>query len=96
MPSGTQILIYEVNIYSLTIAIWDRWVKKWGLSDIGFGREKTTYSYFATVTSLPYEYAIKFGKLAAKSAILITIADDFFDEVGSFNDLEALTKAVLR
>lgn len=83
-------------IYSLTIAIWDRWVKKWGLSDIGFGREKTTYSYFATVTSLPYEYAIKFGKLAAKSAILITIADDFFDEVGSFNDLEALTKAVLR
>ncbi|KAG7585056.1 Terpene synthase metal-binding domain [Arabidopsis thaliana x Arabidopsis arenosa] len=72
------------------------WVKKWGLSDIGFGREKTTYSYFATVTSLPYEYAIKFGKLAAKSAILITIADDFFDEVGSFNDLEALTKAVLR
>ncbi|CAE5962780.1 unnamed protein product [Arabidopsis arenosa] len=72
------------------------WVKKWGLIDIGFGREKTTYSYFATVTSLPYEYAIKFGKLAAKSAILITIADDFFDEVASFNDLEALTKAVLR
>ncbi|CAA0306496.1 unnamed protein product [Arabidopsis thaliana] len=72
------------------------WVKKWGLSDIGFGREKTTYCYFATVTSLPYEYAIKFGKLAAKCAILITIADDFFDEKGSFNDLEALTKAVLR
>ncbi|EOA33506.1 hypothetical protein CARUB_v10019776mg [Capsella rubella] len=72
------------------------WVKKWGLSDIGFGREKTTYCYFATVTSLPYEYGIKLGKLAAKSAILITIADDFFDEEGSFNDLEALTKAVLR
>lgn len=48
------------------------------------------------MTSLPYEYAIKVGKLAAKSAILITIADDFFDEEGSFNDLEALTKAVLR
>ena len=48
------------------------------------------------MTSLPYEYAIKFGKLAAKTAILITIADDFFDEKGSFNDLEGLTKAVLR
>ncbi|XP_019085664.1 PREDICTED: (E,E)-geranyllinalool synthase-like, partial [Camelina sativa] len=72
------------------------WVKKWGLSDIGFGREKTTYCYFATVTSLPYEYAIKLSKLAAKSAILITVADDFFDEEGSLNDLEALTKAVLR
>ncbi|KAL1210783.1 (E,E)-geranyllinalool synthase [Cardamine amara subsp. amara] len=72
------------------------WVKKWGLNDIGFGREKTTYCYFATATSLPYEYAIRVGKLAAKSGILITIADDFFDEEGCLDDLKALTKAILR
>lgn len=71
-------------------------MKKWGLNDIGFGREKTTYCYFAIATSLPYEYAIRFGKLGAKSAILITIADDFFDEEGSLDDLKALTKAILR
>lgn len=76
--------------------IWDRWVKKWGLDDIGFGREKTTYCYFATATSLPFETAVKVGKLTAKSAILITVADDLFDEEGSLDDLKDLTKAVLR
>ncbi|KAJ0265824.1 (E,E)-geranyllinalool synthase [Hirschfeldia incana] len=72
------------------------WVKKWGLNDIGFGREKTTYCYFATATSLPFESAIKVGKLTAKTAILVTVADDLFDEEGSLEDLEALTQAVIR
>lgn len=71
-------------------------MKKWGLDDIGFGREKTTYCYFATATSLPFETAVKVGKLTAKSAILITVADDFFDEEGSLDDLKDLTQAVLR
>ncbi|CAA7015168.1 unnamed protein product [Microthlaspi erraticum] len=83
--------IYRRGLEELTM-----WVKKWGLNDIGFGREKTTYCYFATATSLPFETAVKVGKLAAKSAILITVADDFFDEEGSLDDLKVLTQAVLR
>ncbi|CAH8358427.1 unnamed protein product [Eruca vesicaria subsp. sativa] len=75
-----------------------KWVKKWGLNDIGFGREKTTYCYFAasSSTSLPFESTANVRKLMAKSGILITVADDFFDEEGSPDELEALTKAVLR
>ncbi|CAE5962779.1 unnamed protein product [Arabidopsis arenosa] len=74
------------------------WVKKSGLNDIGFGREKTTYCYFAasSSTSLPIKTATNIRKLMAKSGILITVADDFFDEEGSFDELEALTKAVIR
>lgn len=73
-------------------------MKKWGLYDIGFGREKTTYCYFAasSSTSLPFESAANVRKLMAKSGILITVADDFFDEEGSSDELEALTEAVIR
>lgn len=73
-------------------------MKKSGLNDIGFGREKTTYCYFAasSSTSLPIKAATNIRKLMAKSGILITVADDFFDEEGSFDELEALTKAVIR
>ncbi|KAL1210782.1 (E,E)-geranyllinalool synthase [Cardamine amara subsp. amara] len=75
-----------------------KWVKKSGLKDIGFGREKTTYCYFAasSSTSLPFKSAANIRKLMAKSGILITVADDFFDEEGSVDELKALTKAVLR
>ncbi|KAF8062889.1 hypothetical protein N665_1186s0002 [Sinapis alba] len=83
--------MYRRELEELTM-----WVKKWGLNDIGFGREKTTYCYFATATSLPFESAIKVGKLTAKTAILVTVADDLFDEEGSLEDLEALTQAVIR
>ncbi|CAH2047854.1 unnamed protein product [Thlaspi arvense] len=83
--------IYRRELEELTT-----WVKKLGLNDIGFGREKTTYCYFASATSLPFEYASKFGKLTAKTAILITVADDLFDEEGSLDDLKVLTRAVMR
>lgn len=73
-------------------------MKNWGLNDIGFRREKTTYCYFAasSSTSLPFESETNVRKLMAKSGILITVADDFFDEEGSVDELEALTKAVRR
>lgn len=73
-------------------------MKIWGLNDIGFGREKTTYCYFAasSSTSFPFGSVANVRKLMAKSGILITVADDFFDEEGSADELEALTKAVVR
>lgn len=74
----------------------NRWAEKCGISNMGFGREKTTYCYFAVaaVTTLPHDSYIRM--LVAKSAIIITVADDFFDEIGSLNELEILTDAVQR
>ncbi|XP_019162041.1 PREDICTED: (E,E)-geranyllinalool synthase isoform X2 [Ipomoea nil] len=73
-----------------------RWSKEKGLVDIGFGREKTMYTYFAvaTSTSLPHDSIIRL--IAAKAAIVITVADDFFDMEGSLPDLQLLNDAVQR
>ncbi|CAL5183397.1 unnamed protein product [Lathyrus oleraceus] len=74
-----------------------RWTEKYGMSNMGFGREKSTYSYFAVAasfTSLPHDSYVRM--LVAKTAIIITVADDFFDSFGSLNQLEILTKAVQR
>ena len=63
---------------------------------MGFGREKTTYCYFlaAVPTCLPLHSDLR--KIVAKCAIIVIIADDFFDEKGSLNELECLTEAVHR
>ncbi|KAM6550262.1 hypothetical protein CsatB_000070 [Cannabis sativa] len=75
-----------------------RWCKEWGLSEMGFGREKSTYCYFAVASvccSLDYNSPIRM--MIAKSAILITITDDFFDMKGSIiTELNTFTKAVQR
>nr|GLL24085.1 (E,E)-geranyllinalool synthase isoform X1 [Ipomoea trifida] len=73
-----------------------RWSKEKGLVDIGFGREKTMYTYFAvaTSTSLPHDSIIRL--IVAKAAIVITVADDFFDMEGSLPDLQLLNDAVQR
>lgn len=63
---------------------------------MGFGREKTTYCYFliATAVNLPLQSDLR--KVVARCAILVTVIDDFFDEEGSEDELESLTKAVQR
>ncbi|KAL6992614.1 geranyllinalool synthase [Sarracenia purpurea var. burkii] len=63
---------------------------------MGFGREKTTYCYFAVAAScsLPHDSIVRL--LVAKTAILITVADDFFDMEGSLHELRALAAAVQR
>ena len=73
-----------------------RWSKKTGFHDIGFGREKTAYLYFAVSASscLPHDSIVRL--LVAKSAIIITVADDFYDVEGSLNELKLLTEAVQR
>ncbi|KAI9198513.1 hypothetical protein LWI28_017222 [Acer negundo] len=73
-----------------------RWSKDWGLSYMGFGREKTTYCYFATAASATLPPNSDVRLIIAKSAILITVADDFFDERGSLVELKNLTNAVKR
>jgi geranyllinalool synthase len=63
---------------------------------MGFGREKTAYCYFAVAasTSLPQDSEIRM--MVAKSAIVIAVADDFYDMEGSLDDLEKITDAVQR
>ncbi|GMI82368.1 terpene synthase 04, GERANYLLINALOOL SYNTHASE, TERPENE SYNTHASE 4 [Hibiscus trionum] len=83
-------------IYKKETAELKSWCLKWGLSNMGFGRERTMYCYFAisSCLSLPYDSDIRM--VAAKSAILITVADDFFDMKGSLDELNILTDAVRR
>lgn len=73
------------------------WAENYEISNMGFGREKTSYCYFAiaaALTSLPYDSYVRM--FLAKSAIIITVADDFFDSIGSLNELQILTDAVQR
>ncbi|OMO65053.1 hypothetical protein COLO4_31528 [Corchorus olitorius] len=89
---------YELrrSIYKNEMAELKSWCLKWGLSDMGFGREKTMYCYFAIASSLLLPYDSDIRLMVAKSAILITVADDFFDMEGSLNELNILSDAVKR
>ncbi|KAJ6767149.1 ENT-COPALYL DIPHOSPHATE SYNTHASE CHLOROPLASTIC [Salix purpurea] len=89
---------YEVRqtIYRSELEELTRWSKSWGLSDMGFGREKTAYCYFAVAASTPVPHDYEIRMMVAKSAIVITVADDFYDMEGSLDDLEKITDAVQR
>nr|AQA26340.1 geranyllinalool synthase 1 [Tripterygium wilfordii] len=87
---------YRQSIYRKELVELKRWSREWGLSEMGFGREKTTYCYFvvAASTSLPKHSDVRL--IAAKIGILITVADDFFDEHASLDELQNLTHAIQR
>ncbi|XP_070012168.1 (E,E)-geranyllinalool synthase isoform X1 [Nicotiana sylvestris] len=87
---------FRQSVYRTELEELKRWSKEKGLVDIGFGREKTTYSYFASAASsssfLPFDSLLRL--VVAKCSIVITVADDFYDEEASLNDLKILTDAV--
>ncbi|OIV91766.1 hypothetical protein TanjilG_26619 [Lupinus angustifolius] len=88
---------FKQSIFKKELEELKRWTEEWGISNMGFGREKTTYCYFAVAASttfIPHDSYIRM--LSAKSGIIITVADDFFDMIGSSTELEALTYAVGR
>ncbi|KAF3451524.1 hypothetical protein FNV43_RR07619 [Rhamnella rubrinervis] len=87
---------FRQSIYKHELQELSTWSKDWGLDNMGFGREKTTYCYFAIAAScsLPINSDVRI--MAAKSAIIITVADDFFDMEGSLSDLQSLTHAIKR
>lgn len=86
------------SIYNKELVEVTRWSKDLGLSNMGFGREKTTYLYFASAAAsssqLPYNSDVRL--MLAKMGIIVTVADDFFDMHGSLDELERLTEAVRR
>ncbi|KAB2610496.1 S-linalool synthase-like [Pyrus ussuriensis x Pyrus communis] len=74
----------------------ERWSKDIGLVDMGFARQKTAYCYFAVASTTSHS-SLSYVRLAVvKAAVLVTVADDFFDKEGSMNELEALANAVAR
>ncbi|CAJ2648693.1 unnamed protein product [Trifolium pratense] len=88
---------FKQLLYKNELKELKRWAEKCGISNMGFGREKSTYCYFAVsavLTSIPHDSYVRM--LVAKSAIIITVADDFFDTTGSLNELEFLTDAIQR
>ncbi|TXG47338.1 hypothetical protein EZV62_026632 [Acer yangbiense] len=87
---------FRQSIYQYELEELKRWSKDWGLSDMGFGREKTTYCYFATAASATLPPNSDVRLIIAKGATLITVADDFYDEKGSLIELKNLTNAVKR
>ncbi|KAF7847693.1 hypothetical protein BT93_L2717 [Corymbia citriodora subsp. variegata] len=91
-----QNFVLRQSVYEMELDIVKRWSETTGLSKMGFGREKTTYSYFAVATSISLPCNSDIRIVVAKSAIVITVTDDFFDMEGSLEDLEKLTDAVQR
>lgn len=87
---------FRQSIYAKELEELTRWSSKTGFTDIGFGREKSTYCYFAVSASscLPLDSMVRL--LIAKSAIIITVADDFYDMEGTLSELKLLTEAVQR
>ncbi|XP_059284899.1 S-linalool synthase-like [Lycium ferocissimum] len=98
MQLAVQNYEYRQSIYRKELEDLKSWSKEKGLVDIGFGREKTTYSYFASAASsssfLPYESFLRL--VVAKCSIIITVADDFYDEEASLSELQILTEAIQR
>ncbi|XP_049396479.1 S-linalool synthase [Solanum stenotomum] len=98
MQLAVQNYEYRQSIYRKELEDLKRWSKEKGLVDIGFGREKTTYSYFASAASsssfLPYESFLRL--IVAKCSIVITVADDFYDEEASLSELHILSEAIQR
>ncbi|CAK9152489.1 unnamed protein product [Ilex paraguariensis] len=87
---------FRQTTYKNELEVMKRWSKEWGLSDMGFGREKTTYCYFAFASSSSLPHNSRIRMIFAKTATLITVADDFFDMEGALNELKRLTDAVQR
>ncbi|XP_048141678.1 S-linalool synthase-like [Rhodamnia argentea] len=91
-----QNFVLRQSVYRMELDVVKRWSGATGLSKMGFGREKTTYAYFAVAASVYLPCNSDVRVLVAKSAIILTVADDFFDMEGSLEDLEKLTDAVQR
>ncbi|XP_047323936.1 S-linalool synthase-like [Impatiens glandulifera] len=87
---------FRQSIYRKELEELKRWSKDWGITSMGFGREKSDYCYFsiASATSLPHDSFVRM--IVAKSSTVVTIADDFFDTKGSLEELQTLTQAFQR
>ncbi|GMI82367.1 terpene synthase 04, GERANYLLINALOOL SYNTHASE, TERPENE SYNTHASE 4 [Hibiscus trionum] len=87
---------FRQSIYRNELEEVTRWSKSRGMSDMGFGRERTTFCYFAIASSIPLPYDSEVRMIITKSAVVITVADDFYDSEASIDELNNLTDAIAR
>ncbi|XP_058073232.1 (E,E)-geranyllinalool synthase-like [Magnolia sinica] len=87
---------FRQSIFKTELEEMKRWSKESGLRDIGFGREKTSYCYFAAACIVYHPGLSNVRMTLAKTGTLVTVVDDFFDTKGSLDELNNLTKAVQR
>lgn len=82
------------NFSLIDLILFGRWVMDFKLDTLKFARLKTAYSYFA-VTSILSSPELSDARISwAKSVILVTVIDDFFDIVGSMEELVNLVQIV--
>ncbi|KZV50565.1 P(E)-nerolidol/(E,E)-geranyl linalool synthase [Dorcoceras hygrometricum] len=87
---------FRQSIYRQELEEMKRWSEKCGLSEMGFGRNKTEYTYYAVAACSCHPFNSIMRKAMAKAATIVTIADDFYDIEGSVSELRLLTKAIRR
>lgn len=66
------------------------------MSEMGFGREKTVYTYYAVAACSCHPFDSIMRMVMAKAATIVTISDDFYDVEGSVSELDLLTTAIQR
>ncbi|KAL4193730.1 hypothetical protein AMTRI_Chr06g178270 [Amborella trichopoda] len=84
------------SMYRDEIEKLERWVRKSGIQDLGFARQKTTYCFFASAAAICEPNMSLARMSSAKSGILVTVIDDFFDIHGSMDELQSFTDAIER
>lgn len=82
---STSQLIYKKELLYL-----ESWVKESKLDQLGFSRQKQTYSYLSAAATI-FSSELSNARLCwAKGGVLTTIVDDFFDGGGSSEELTNL------
>ncbi|KAI3764336.1 hypothetical protein L2E82_14343 [Cichorium intybus] len=75
------------SIYREELKDLERWVVENRLDKLKFARQKTAYCYFS-VASFLYSHELSDARISwAKSSILTTVIDDFFDVGGTMDEL---------
>ncbi|XP_073057547.1 LOW QUALITY PROTEIN: S-linalool synthase [Primulina eburnea] len=87
---------YRQSMYRQEMEEMKRWSEEGGLSKMGFGRDKTDYTYYAIAASACHPFNSIMRLAMAKSATIVVFADDFYDMEGSVSELHLLTTAIQR
>ncbi|KAI3498200.1 hypothetical protein L1887_33969 [Cichorium endivia] len=75
------------SIYREELKDLERWVVENRLDKLKFARQKTAYCYFSAASFL-YSHELSDARISwAKSSILTTVIDDFFDVGGTMDEL---------
>ncbi|KAL7605320.1 hypothetical protein Lser_V15G15694 [Lactuca serriola] len=81
-------------IYREEIKDLERWVVEFRLDKLKFARQKTAYCYFSAASTFPSPELSDARISWAKSCMLTTVMDDFFDGGGSIDELVNLVQTV--